>query len=290
MLLAVLLCGALQDTDVIPRNQRESYGVAILEYEKAWNNLDSDPRQALLSINRLFQLKIEKKDRRIQMERPNGTLQKPFDFFPNYLRGRIRLALAKSDPDNAQAYLSAAIGDFKSSSDAGVKASEDLLKSTRALLDRLKAPKPPESPPKVTMAEEGFRESWFKQIEAHKFKAARDLVDQKGTSLAADRKRDYVRDTEEECRKYVGGELSGFAKAMELSSRPAQLRSMRLAEWNRIFELPADADLVGSYPELDWARKEKPTLELVRTSTSKAREEEYPAVLDRLLAQLAAAE
>src|SRR5579859_1555890 len=224
MLLVALFLASFQDTEVVPRGQREAYAVALLEYEKAWNNLDSDPKQALQSINRLFQLKIEKKDRKIQLERPNGMLQKPFDFYPSYLRGRIRLALAKNDPDNAQSYLTAALGDFKTYADAGVKASDDLLKSTRSLLDKLKAPKPPETPAKVSAAEETFREAWFKQIEAHKYKAAHDFVDQKGTMLAADRKRDYVRDTEEECRKYVSGQLAAFAKAIEGSSRPPQLR------------------------------------------------------------------
>src|SRR5579862_2048196 len=208
MAVLLLFLAALQETDVIPRGQRDLYLAALREYDTAWSNLDSDPKTALSAIERLFAMRLEKKDRRITLERPNGMLQKPQDFFPNYLRGRIRLSLAKSDPDNAHAYLTAALGDFKASSDAGVKASDDLLKTTRALLDRMKTPtKAPDPPGKASPAEESFRESWFSLIEAHKFKAARDLVDQKGTALKADRKAAYVKDTEQECRKYVTAQL-----------------------------------------------------------------------------------
>src|SRR5579872_6221976 len=133
MTFFLCLLAGLQETDTIPRGQREVYIVALTEYDKAWNNLDSDPKTALNAIDRVFSMRaIDKKDRRIALERPNGMVQKPQDFFPNYLRGRVRLALAKSDPDNAHAYLTAALGDFKASSDAGVKASDDLLKTTRA--------------------------------------------------------------------------------------------------------------------------------------------------------------
>ncbi|HLY09120.1 MAG TPA: hypothetical protein VKW04_07460 [Planctomycetota bacterium] len=290
MAVLLLFLAALQETDVIPRGQRDLYLAALREYDTAWSNLDSDPKTALSAIERLFAMRLEKKDRRITLERPNGMLQKPQDFFPNYLRGRIRLSLAKSDPDNAHTYLTAALGDFKASSDAGVKASDDLLKSTRALLDRPKTPKAPDVPAKAPPADEAFRESWFTLIQAHKFKAAQDLVDQKGTALKADRKRDYLRETDQECRKYVTTQLESFAKAMEITSRPMQLRATRLPEFNRLFELPAQENLVFSSSDLDWVRTEKTTLEALRLSTLRAREEEYPGLLGRLLAQMVAAE
>jgi hypothetical protein len=292
--MTFLLCflAGLQETDTIPRGQREVYIVALTEYDKAWNNLDSDPKTALSAIDRVFSMRaIDKKDRRIALERLNGVVQKPQDFFPNYLRGRVRLALAKADPDNAHAYLTAALGDFKASSDAGVKASDDLLKTTRTLLDRLKTPtKAPDPPPKASPAEESFRESWFSLIEGHKFKAARDLVDQKGTALKADRKAAYVKDTEQECRKYVTAQLGAFNKAMEVTARPLQLRATKVLEFNRLFELPSQDNLIATYPELDWARNQKTTLETVRLSGPRAREDEYPGIIDRLLAQMVAAE
>lgn len=294
MILSALFLACLQDTDVIPRNLREVYLVAMGEYEKAWANLDSDPKTAQTAIDRLFLMqRVDKKDRRIQLERLNGTLQKPTEFFPYYLRGRVRLAMAKNDPNNAQAYLSAAVADFKASVESGVKPSEDYLRSARAQLAALKAPKPPAPdtlPAKPSSTEEAFREGWFKLIEAHKFKAARDYIDHQGSSLAAARRQSYVHDTEEECRKSVEMQLTDFSKAMEVTARPGQLRATKPAEFARLFDLPLEADVIGTFPELDWARHEKPVLDAVRMSTARAKEEEYPAILDRLLAQFVAAE
>lgn len=291
LMLALVLA---QETDSVPKNHQKAYELALSEYTAAWLNLESDPEKALQMVDRIFSMpRLNKKDRKIVFEKPNGQLTNPIDFYPNYLRGRIRCSLAKREPENALSLYSAATVDFKTSADAGVKAAEDWLKTARAQVDRLEKPKAaklPESAPKESAAEQAFREPWFKLIEAHKFKAARDLIDQKGGALPSDKRKEYVRETENQCRSYVAAQVGNFVKAMEVNGRPGQLRGTKPAEFNRLFELPADLELVGSYPELEWARKERPVLDGVRMSPLRARDDEAPGLVDRLIAQMLAAE
>jgi hypothetical protein len=283
-MLALVLC--LQETETIPKNHRAEYNYAVSEYERAWLNLESDPKTALQMVEHIFAIKMfDKKDRKLVFEKPNGMLAKPMDFYPNNLRGRIRLVLAKNEPDNALALLAAAQVDFKASADAGVKPSEDLLKSTKAALEKLRAPKPAE-PPKESPVEQAFREPWFKLIEAHKYKAARDYIDAKGGPVSVEKRRQYVRDTEDRCRNFVSGALENFVKAIEVNARPGQLRATKPVEFNRLYELPSEADLIGSYPDLEWARKERPVLEKLRLSAPRAREDECPGIVDLLIAQM----
>ena len=290
MVLTFFVVLALQETETLSRTHREGYQAVLIEYDRAVMLTESDPRQALQIVEKIFDnKKVDKKDRRLVFERPGGQLSKAFDFFPNQARGRIRLILAKSDAENAAALVVGAISDLKASCDAGVKSSDDLLRTARIAQERLKFVKPPE-PSKESPAEKGFRDSWLKLIDDRKFKGAQDLVEARTSPLSAEKKKEYVRDTEERCRKFVTAALEDFLKAIELNIRPALLRQVKPSDFNRLFALPPESDLVGSTPELPWARTELSILDKIRLSDPRADALEALPVLEALIAQMLAAE
>jgi hypothetical protein len=289
MLVALIVACCLQDTETVSRTHREGYGGAVGDYDHALFLTERDPKQALQVIERVFERKIDKRDRRLVFERPNGQLAKPVDFFPYQARGRIRLVLAKAEPENAAALLAGAAADLKVSSDAGVKSSEDLLRAVRGAQERLKNVKPPE-PPKESAAERFFLDSWRKLMDDHRFRAARDLLESRSDPLGAEKKRECLRETEDRSRKYVAAALDDFLKAIELNLRPPLLRQVKPAEFSRLFALPSDAEAVGAYPELDWARQERLILDKLRLSDPHSNESTSASLLESLIAQMLATE
>ncbi len=286
MLTAFLFACLLQDTETIPRTHREGYQAALVDYDRAVSLAESDPRQALQLIDRLFDnKKIEKKDRRLVFERLAGQVSKAFDFFPNQARGRIRLILAKTDSENAASLIAGAVADLKSSVDAGVKSSEEPFRNAKIAQERLKYVKPPE-PPKDTAAEKAFRDSWQKLIDDRKWKSARELIDAKGSSLTPPSKKNLIRETEDRCHKAVAATLEEFLKALEYNSRPQLLRQIRPAEYARTFSLPAENDILGSIPELDWARSERDLLDRLRQTDLSPKPEVALPLLNDLIARM----
>jgi hypothetical protein len=287
LILAALAC---QETETLPRGHRDAYQKALVHYEKAVVLVESDPKQALQEIQNVFDAKnIDHRDRKIQFEKIGLLPSRIYDFFPNQARGRIRLLLARSDPENAPALLSGAVADLKASVDSGMKSSEDLLRAARTAQERLKTAKPPD-PPKESAGEQAFRDEWLKLVEDHRFKSARDYVDAKGGALGADRRREYVRDTEQRSSKALKASLEEFLKAMEVNSRPPGIRQLRLADFARIFSLPSESETLGAPPELAWARTERAVIEKVRLSDFHGREEDTTALLGALVNQMIAAE
>jgi hypothetical protein len=287
MLLAAFVAAlCAQDTDTILRAHREAYQSALLDFDRAVFLSESDPRQALQIIERVFDKRgIEKKDRRLVFEGPAGGKSKAFDFFPNQARGRIRLALAKADPDNAATLVAGAVADLKASVDAGVRSSDDWYKSAMIAQQRLKAVKPPE-PAKEGSAEKAVRDAWQKLVDDRKWKSAKDLLEAKGSGLSADAKKSLLRDTEDRCRKSVTQSLDEFLKALQFSPRPPLLRQMKPAEYAKSFALPPEAELIVTTPELDWARKERALVDRVRESDFQPKAEVALPLLDDLLQRM----
>jgi hypothetical protein len=284
LIAAFLVAASLQDTETIARTHTIAYLNALQEYETAVGLIDSNPRQALTTIERVFEKpRINTRDRRITIEGVKGS--RTYEFFPNQIRGRIRFALAKAEPENAASLLASAITDFKASIDAGVKGSEQLLTNARFQQQRLSTVKPPD-PPKDTSAEKSFRESWQKLVDDRKWKSAKDLIDTKGGSLSADAKKALLRDTEDRCRKAIAQALDEFLKALEFQNRPPLLRQLKPAEFAKDFALIPDADLIVSVPELDWARKERALLDRIRQSEFMPKADVALPLLDDLIRQV----
>jgi len=282
----ILALLAVQDTEIVRGMHQGTYSKVLIEYDNAIVLMQSDLPKALQLAERIFDNnKIEKRDRRITIERPMAGPPKTYDFFPYQLRGRIRLMMSKTDPENAATLLVGAVSDLKTSVDAGVRSSEEPYKNARNALDRLKTVKPPD-PPKDNSAEKAFREAWQKLIDDHKWKSAREFIDAKGTMLSPDAKRSLIRDTEDRCHKAVTVALDEFLKALEYNSRPALLRQQRPGEFNRAFGLPAEADLIVSLPELDWARNERALLERLRASEFQPKADAALPLLEDLIARL----
>jgi hypothetical protein len=289
MIILVLASCSLQEIEII-RQHREGYQSALVEYNAALILINNEPRKALQTIDKIFDnARIDKKDRKIVFEPLPGRVSRAVDFYPYQARGKIRLALAKAEPENAAGHLASAITDLKVSVDAGVKSSEDLLERAKAAQARLKAAKPPE-PAKESAAEKSTRESWQKLIDDKKWKAAREAVEAKGSGLSAEAKKSLLAATEDRCRKAVATTLEEFLKALEFNSRPALVRGLKRPEFVHLFALPPEADLVTGAPELDWARKELDLLERLRQMEPGYRAETSMPILDGLVAQMLQAE
>jgi hypothetical protein len=299
MIATLLVLFAAQETETVPKGQvhREAYALALEEVQKAQQSADNDPKGALDVIERVFNNpKISTKDRRLAFTGPGGTVLRTVDFFPHQARGRIQLYLAgqaKTDPQAASKLLAAAITDLKASVDAGVKSSEKLLAVAEESQKKLKMVKPPDPPresPKETAAEQSFREAWFKMIEDHRYKSARDSIDSKGGVLSPEKRRDFSLQTDEHCRKFVLEAQEEFVKAMENHPKPADLRGMNALDFARKFSVPAESEMVGTWPALEWSRKERAAFERLRQTEAHARLEEATPVLELLLAQMVGTE
>jgi hypothetical protein len=299
--MVLLLLLALQDTETVPRG---IYLVPFEEYVKAQQTAESDSKGAKEMIDRVFGSKINTRDRKILLAGPNVVANRAVDFFPHQARGRISMYLASKAPDadSAGKLVASAIADFKASADAGVKSSEKLLAAAEDAQRKLgkPAPQPPRpgpppavktsDPAKEGPAEQAFREAWFKMIEIHRFKSARDLVETKGSGLPADKRREFVAETEDHCKKFVRDAQDEFLKAMELNSRPMILRGLRPAEFERQFALPPEGEVIGTYPALDWSRKEAKALDRLRQAPQRGKLEEILPALDLVLAGMNEAE
>jgi hypothetical protein len=304
MLLATLLVLLPQDVDGINRTHAPAYRLAVRQYESAALVAESDPKRALDIVDQIFMnSEVNTKDRLVSLESPLGKYGKATEFYPHQARARAKLALARlelpnGDPKKAQALIQEAMGDLRKSVDSGVAKSKPILDAADQALKKLRAVQKPPAPgtpslPAVpaaeTAAEKNLLDSWAQLIENRKYKSARDLVEQKGGFLPASKKSEYVARTEEACRKHVAESVDEFVKALELTPRPHALRSQFAQDFNRNFALPSDAEVVGSYPALDWSRKERTALEKVRAADLRRPDQMLP-VLDLLLPQIVASE
>jgi len=303
VIATLVLALALQDTETVPKGlgHRELYDDLQKEYQKAQDLAEKEPKAALELIDAVFRNpRIGTKDRRLAFTGPGGGIIRTVDFFPHLARGRIELALAgqvRNDPQAVSILLSRAIADFKSSADAGVKLSERLLAAAEELQKKSKpaskTPDPPKEarkePTKDTAAEQAFREAWFKLIEDHRFRTAREYIDTKGGSLSADRKHDFIAETEDHCQKYVQGSLEAFLTALH-GAGPLKVRQMAPPEFQRDFGLPAETEVVGVLPVLEWCRKERAALDRLRQTEARAPVEQAMPVLDGLLGAMVSAE
>ncbi len=192
--------------------------------------------------------------------------------------------LAKSDPENAASLVAGAVADLKASVDAGVRSSEEPYKNAKISQERLKYVKPPE-PAKEGSSDKAIKDSWQKLVDDKKWKSAKDLVESKGAALSPDVKKTLLRDTEGRCRKAVAAALEDYLKALEFNSRPPPLGQLKVLEFNKLFALPAETELVVSVPELEWARKDRLVLERVRQTELNPRAEVALPILDDLIAR-----
>src|SRR5205807_2259030 len=116
------------------------------------------------------------------------------------------------------------------------------------------------------------------------------IFESKGSSLPAESRRVLLRETEDRCRKAVAAGLDAYLKALEFNSRPPPLRGLKGPEFVKLFALPAEAELVVTVPELDWARKDRLALERVRQTEANPRPEVALPILDELIARTLEAE
>lgn len=228
---ALLLCAlAAQDPVTIPRKDRSAYERAVTICREAEGCLEADPRRAIDLCTQALELvernKLRHVERRLLLPESDGGGSIEYRFFPFQFRGRARMAVGQ---------LEAAAEDFQKSSDAGCPASGELLKRARAEIESRKRKDP--------------RAVWQGHIEARRFRTAR--------GFAAKELPSAVSETDELCRRWVLSALEDFASGPSL----AALGSI---DFEKRFRVPDEAELVGTHPELPWARAQRDLLVRLR--------------------------
>lgn len=284
---ALLLLALLaQDSHTIPKSHKTAYLKAVGDYDKALGLCEKDPGQAIeLMTNILGNSKIDKHECRIRIERATADYTDWKDFFPYQLRGRARVKLAETDAENAESLLQEAIKDFQESVKRNVKSSEPYLNDARNRLEKLRQQK--KNPSTPVNPEPAFEAEWLKLIGERKYKSAKQFVESQGGFLDDAKRKGYLQKTEDACAERVTELLNTFRARLELNAAPAELRKMKPNELEAIFALPDDAELVGSYPALQWSRKQREVLLRLRKLEKK---EEVLAIIDELLAQMVGSE
>ena len=267
LILAVGLC-PLQDTKTILKASKEPYLAALRDLREAQANIESDPRAAIDKLSAIISnRKITNIECKLRVEESSMVFE-PYDFFPIQLRGRARIALAKtSPPENAKSLLDDAIADLeKSFKEKKVAASEAFLKTAKIELERVKIE-----------LEKGKDDPFIllnnkveKLLPDRRFKSAAAVVKgEDGKTVPEDQRQKLIEKIDEECRTYIGRQMADFRNSLEKGL--GSIRTMSREEFSRDFAnvLPREAEMTLSTPPLDWARKHLPAFKAIKDKEAK---------------------
>jgi hypothetical protein len=272
--LAFLL--ACQQDQTALRVEKQYYLPAIAQCKEGEGLIDSDPREAIARFDAIIastnlQRRIES---RLRVEEKVSEYTDWYFFLPYQYRGRARLKLAsKSERDAALKLVAAAVEDFQESVrkgvagatlQKGVLSSEDLLKSAKAELERLKtagpAVKPPD-PPKDPEPE--FRSAFLDLLSQRRFREAREQVETAGGFLTEAKRKEYLQRADGDCRRYLGDLLDRYAGNLA-SATAASIGRMSAQDFEAGFPLPKETEVCVKLEALDWAAAFRPVLERLR--------------------------
>lgn len=255
--LTVLLLLLPQEEKVIGRAAKDAYLSALKKYEEAADALDTNPKAAedlLTAI--LGDGKVVEKECKLKIEMRPGDPYKKADFFPYQLRGRARMKLAESaERERAMVHLTNAIADFKESEARKMPSSKALREDAEKRLQKLKNTGVDPEPE--------FRRGWQGQVSRGEFPAAKSAVE-KADFLSAEKKKQYLADTESACRELFAGDVDRFLTSFEMLQGPRGLRSMSVSGFERGFELSDRKNLIVPMSAYDWCESARATLKLHR--------------------------
>ncbi|HEX7898771.1 MAG TPA: hypothetical protein VF950_13490 [Planctomycetota bacterium] len=242
----ILLLLALQQDFTVSRIEKAEYGPALKRVKDAEALLETDPRGAVEILDPLLAAPLPKIEGRLRVETRPGEFSELQPFFPYQLRGRALAGLARKDPGGAAKLLERAIADFELSAKKGVASSQAMATSARAELAALKTVAPPSDP------EPAFRAGWSDLLRARRFADARAHVEKAGAFLAAERRKTYLQQTDDECRTRVGEVWLDFLRELRVST-PASLEALSPEEYASRFALTDRAQVCVASAELEWA-------------------------------------
>ena len=257
--MILLAASLLLQTDfTASRIEKNEYGPALKRVKDAEAILEANPLGALELLDPLLAAPPPKIEGRLRIETRPGEFSEFQPFLPYQLRGRALAALAKKDPANAAKLLQRAIADLELSVRKGVAASQPFATAARAELAAVKAAVETPGDP-----EPAFRAAWSDLLRARRFSDARGHVEKSGAFLAAEKRKTYVQQTDDECRARVSEVWIDFLRELRLST-PASVEALSPEEFAGRYGLMDRAQVCVPAPELDWALTLRESLDGLR--------------------------
>jgi hypothetical protein len=259
--MSVILAAALllQTDFTASRIEKNEYGPALKRFKDAEALLEANPLGAVELLDPLLAAPPPKIEGRLRIETRPGEYSEFQPFVPYQLRGRALVALAKKDPANAAKHLQRAVADLELSVVKGIAASQPFAAAARAQLAAVKASavETPGDP------EPAFRAAWSDLLRARRFGDARTHVEKSGAFLAAEKRKAYLQQTDDECRARVDEVRIDFLRELRLST-PASVEALSPEEFAGRYGLMDRAQVCVPAPELDWAFSMRESLDGLR--------------------------
>ncbi len=262
MKLVLLLLLILQQEETISRASKAPYVRATEKCEKAVAQMETDPREAIDVFTSILENpKIKKRECLMRMEITPGTYSRQFKFFPWQYRGRARMRLAEKTGDReiALGLLRLAREDLNESIRAGLASSQTYLAQAQQAIEKRQKVEPPKIDPEPL-----FRKTWRGFIAEGRFDSAKGYIESKGGFLSPDRRRYYLSETDDECRRFLATARKPFLVGLERVTHPEILKTMDQVAFEQDFRLPGRAELVVTIPEYEWCVSVARTLVLLR--------------------------
>ncbi|HZN61819.1 MAG TPA: hypothetical protein VFC90_05385, partial [Planctomycetota bacterium] len=202
-LLLLLVLAPAQDTNFVPRTQKEIYLNAVKELNRAADLISDDAGVAIEKITSLLaNSKIKHNECRLRIELASQEFQLE-NYFPYQVRGRARMAQGKKivdrSPQGAVELFKAAFEDFKTSAAKKVPGNEELMKQAETARKDAEGRIPGDDP-----VEEFRRKKYNQLIRENKFPAAVAAVTgEDGKALNDEQKQALIAAAEGDCRSFV---------------------------------------------------------------------------------------
>lgn len=248
VLFALCLCAPQEpEQHVIRKAIKQPYLNALRDYDRAVDLISSNPARAVELLTAVLDNSdVAKRECRLKIELDTNQFEGPHEFFPYQKRGLARLALAdKTDSGQVDRILQDALRDFEESVRRNVRASEAYAQGTRKrIADRQK-----------TDPEPAFLASWQKTLQNRQFVAARSWVEREGGFLSIEKKKDYLRKTDEACAEYVRSVTHQLRDQWKLLSSLDALHRRTPEELEMTFRPSAKEQLTVVSPEWEWCER-----------------------------------
>lgn len=265
--LLALLCA--QEDQTVFRTEKTEYLAAEKDCRAAEAMLATDPRSAIALLDGIVtNAKLKKIECRLRIENRPAEYTERYLFLPYQYRARARMALAaKSDPEAAQKLLDGAVADLEESVRRKVASSEELLKSAKVELAKVKAAAADPSPanPVKESPLVKVRASIAPLLQTSKFKSAKATIAAEGKELSPEERKALEDDVDRRCLALLSDELFQFRRRFLRLEEPRDLVGISDSSLDLLFSLPAPAELSTSLPALDWARASLPAFKDVQS-------------------------
>jgi hypothetical protein len=267
LLLLALLCA--QEDQTVFRTEKTEYLAAEKDCRAAEAILTSDPRAAIALLDPILaNPKLKKIECRIRIENRPAEYSERYNFLPYQFRARARMALAaKSDPEAAQKLLDGAVADLEESARRKVASSEELLKTAKTELAKLKAAAADPSPanPVKESPLVKVRASIAPLLQTSKFKSAKAKIALEGKDLPPEERKVLEDDVDRRCLDSLSDSLFQFRRRFLRLEEPRDLAGISDSAIDLLFSLPDPSELSVSLPALDWARSALPAFKDVQS-------------------------